>query len=232
MRSKAKIIALIITFILTAVSVQADVISVNFRREGKDAVTGEFGVVPSTNWVNVVIDTVNGTSVANVLGTGLNVTETSTTPGVVAVGDEAAWVGWANRAGVGRNGAALVSFELTNIPYDNYYVIVYFSGWNAGVGAVDDGTTTYYYKFDGLAKPSLVQATSTDSASPSVASYAVFGSAANPLTADSMTLTLTRIASMSGIGGFQIVQVPESKTIGLFLITSAGSLIFRKLKSI
>jgi hypothetical protein len=95
-----------------------------------------------------------------------------------------------------------------------YKVIVYVTGFNANTGAsITDGSTTFYYQtlndpateFSGA----LAQTTTTTDlgagANP-FAQFAVFGSEAAPLTADSITFTVdTLYGGGSGIGGVQIV---------------------------
>lgn len=99
-----------------------------------------------------------------------------------------------------------------------YIAIVYLSGFNLNNGAsITDGTSKFYYQpvdfsvntWDGT----LAQTTTTtdlgDGNAP-VAQYAVFGSTASPLTADSVTFTLdTLYGGGSGFGGVQVVAVPE-----------------------
>jgi hypothetical protein len=113
-----------------------------------------------------------------------------------------------------------------------YYTIIYLSGFDGNNGAsISDGTTTFYYQpvdftvstWDGT----LVQTTTTTdlgSGNAPVAQYAVFGSPSSPLTADSVTFTLdTLYGGGSGLGGVQIVAVPEPSTgmilgVGLALV--------------
>jgi hypothetical protein len=111
-----------------------------------------------------------------------------------------------------------------------YFAVVYLSGFNLNDGAsITDGTSTFYYQpvnfavdtWDGT----LVQTTTTTdlgSANAPVAHYAVFGSPASPLSADSVTFTLdTLYGGGSGLGGVQIVAVPEPST-GMVLGVGLG----------
>jgi hypothetical protein len=102
-----------------------------------------------------------------------------------------------------------------------YYAIVYLSGFDLNDGAsISDGPTTFYYQTVNFASSTwdgtLVQTTTTTdlgSGNAPVAQYAVFGAPTSPLTADSVTFTLdTLYGGGSGLGGVQIVAVPEPST--------------------
>lgn len=105
------------------------------------------------------------------------------------------------------------SFTFSEIPYANYKVVVYLTGYNATntQASISDGTTTYWWRPQPFG-PSLNQTTDTD-ASDGIdqASYAVFGTDENPLTGSSFTLQALLGSSATagaGIGGFQIVEIP------------------------
>lgn len=105
-----------------------------------------------------------------------------------------------------------------------YLAIVYLGGFNANLGsAITDGTSTFFYRPlpAPVAPVSFVQTTQTTdlgSGSNPIAQYAVFGSISSPLTANSITFTLdTLYSSGAGIGGVQIVGVPEPTTAALLL---------------
>ncbi|MFA5688073.1 MAG: hypothetical protein WC959_02825 [Kiritimatiellales bacterium] len=234
MRNKEKIIVLVAALMLAALSTPADVISVNFFRTGninRDGVAADFsGVVPGT-WTNIVIAT-NGFAITDLGGTGLDI---SSSAGVTVAGNTN-WANWVNCAGFGHNTAgSQVTMTLSDIPYDQYYIIVYLCGWNDRRGSLSDGSTTYYYTMptiDGSNPPYLSQVTNTDSNSiaSAVGTYVLFGSTENPLTADSLTMTVSAIQANVGIGGFQLVQVPEPAAVGTFVLGGVLVLLFRRLK--
>ena len=128
-------------------------------------------------------------------------------------------------------------FTLTNIPYSNYSIYVYFSSDTAGrtafitdgtvtqVGTgngdatqntfVPNGATTYDFSTIGPAETSganalFVQTTDTSGLYPA-ADYAVFSG----LTGASQTVTLQSLVNdgWGGIAGFQVVAVPEPMTL-------------------
>jgi hypothetical protein len=112
-----------------------------------------------------------------------------------------------------------------------YYAIVYVGGFNANTGAsISDGTSTFYYRPNPAPVApygSFVQTTQTTdlgAGNNPIAQYAVFGSQATPLTADSITFTLdTLTGGGAALGGVQIIAVPEPTTSVLLL--SGGLLL-------
>lgn len=109
--------------------------------------------------------------------------------------------------------------SLSQIPYAQYDVIIYFSADTAGRnGAVTDGTSTFYFSTLGSASVSganalLVQTTDTTGANPG-ANYAVFSG----LTGSSQTFTVDPKSGNDqwlGIAGFQVVSVPEPGALAL-----------------
>lgn len=127
--------------------------------------------------------------------------------------------GYLNAGPAGWNPSVTASsVAITEIPYPNYDVIVYFSSDVAGrEGSVTDGTTTYYFNTTGPASISssnaaLAQATDTTTTGYTVgANYAVFSG----LTGNSKTITVQMRDNdeWGGIAGFQVVadlgSVPE-----------------------
>ncbi len=104
------------------------------------------------------------------------------------------------------------SFTFSEIPYANYKVVAYLTGYNATntQASISDGSTTYWWRPQPYG-PALNQTTDTD-ASDGIdqASYAVFGTDENPLTGSSFTLQALLGSSATagaGIGGFQIVEI-------------------------
>jgi hypothetical protein len=111
-----------------------------------------------------------------------------------------------------------------------YFAIVYVGGFNANTGAsITDGNTTFFYK--PLASPTapvtFVQTTQTSdlgSGNNPTAQYAVFGSLESPLTSDSVTFTLNTLSGGgAGLGGVQIVSVPEPASAAL---VGMGAVLF------
>jgi hypothetical protein len=102
-----------------------------------------------------------------------------------------------------------------------YKAIVYLTGFNSNTGAsISDGTSTYYFQTASPADATQVQTLDIDSGDGyDVANYAVFGSDLSPLTADSITFTLdTLVGGGSGLGGVQLVAIPEPTTFGILAL--------------
>jgi hypothetical protein len=96
-----------------------------------------------------------------------------------------------------------------NFP-EGYYVIVYLSGWTTNTRAsISDGTTTKWYQTPTTSPFTLSETTQTSDLGEGLnpeATYAIFGSTASPLTADSITFALDNVlGGGTGIGGVQIV---------------------------
>jgi hypothetical protein len=121
---------------------------------------------------------------------------------------------------------------LSQIPYAQYDVYVYFSADTANrLGSIGDGSTTYYFSTIGPAEisganASLIQTTDTTGASP-LADYAKFSGE----TASSLTLTCNALGGNDqwlGIAGFQIVAVPEPGTMTLAALGGLALLRLRR----
>ena len=129
------------------------------------------------------------------------------------------------------------SFTISEIPYDNFKVITYLTGYNATntQASISDGTTTYWWRPKPFAA-ALSQTTDTDSNDGiEQGNYAIFGTEQNPLTGNSVTLQALLGESATtgaGIGGFQIVEVvPEPSTGLLSLLALAGVALRRQRNS-
>ena len=142
--------------------------------------------------------------------------------------------------------------ELSNLNQaysQGYDLVVYLSGDSLNLGAsvtVNEGVnhtgydrstgTTYWYKTANttstFANNGFIQGTVTGATAPgtgggdyAVANYVVF----EGLTADSLTITAEAVLqNKAGIGGFQIVAIPEPATIGFMGIAGSGLLFLRK----
>jgi hypothetical protein len=121
---------------------------------------------------------------------------------------------------------------LSQIPYAQYDVYVYFSSDASGrIGSITDGTTKYYFSTLGSASISgpdalLTQTTDTSNAFP-LANYARFSGE----TAGSLTLTCDALGGNDqwlGIAGFQVVEVPEPGTMALLAIGGLALVRFRR----
>ena len=129
------------------------------------------------------------------------------------------------------------SFTFSEIPYANYKVVAYLTGYNATntQASISDGTTTYWWRPKPFAA-ALSQTTDTDSNDGiEQGNYAIFGTEQNPLTGNSVTLQALLGESATtgaGIGGFQIVEVvPEPSTGLLSLLALAGVALRRQRNS-
>jgi hypothetical protein len=100
-----------------------------------------------------------------------------------------------------------------------YKAIVYLTGFNGNTGAsISDGTTTFFYQTDGSPAPGapVITTDTVDDGVYPVAQYAVFGGDLSPLNADTITFTLDTLAGGgSGLGGVQLVAIPEPATVSI-----------------
>ncbi len=116
------------------------------------------------------------------------------------------------RAGVvaWTNGSASVTFNNLNANFTNgYAVIVYLSGEEGNAGArISDGTSTFWFQTADPASGALIRTLDTTHADGvDVASYAVFGSAAGPLTNDAVSFSMNSATGAAAfISGVQIVD--------------------------
>lgn len=105
------------------------------------------------------------------------------------------------------------SVAISQIPYANYNIIVYFSADQAGrEGSVINGASAFYFSSLGAASvagsnATLTQTTSTTTADYAGASYAVFSGLSGA--SQTITVQMRDNDEWGGIAGFQIVAVPE-----------------------
>jgi hypothetical protein len=211
----------------TVLSAQASSISWNVDQFG--TVSSTAGTVSAANWNNTTPG--GGSPWVNKIVTDLN--DDTGTPSTLDI-SYGSWGAWRIQAsnpgtdGDGSNNKELLngylnagpagwnpsvtasSVAISQIPYANYDVIVYFSSDVAGrEGSVTDGTTTYYFNTTGPASIAgsnavFAQATDTTTAGHSVgANYAVFSG----LSGASRTITVQMRDNdeWGGIAGFQVV---------------------------
>ena len=111
----------------------------------------------------------------------------------------------------GENAAATV---ISEIPYQNYKIVVYLTGYDGNNASyISDGTTTYYWDPKAFSKI-LNQTTQTSYEQGTTAikaNIAIFGTDEVPLTSPSVTFNFGLAPGASGgggIGGYQIIEVP------------------------
>lgn len=114
-----------------------------------------------------------------------------------------------------------VSFSGLNAQFaSGYFAIVYVNGAPANPGAaVTDGTTTYFFQTSNPANTTPMLITDVNSGDGyQTGNYALFGSTSSPLTADTITFSIPTgsiVANNAGIGGVQLVAVPEPGKMAL-----------------
>lgn len=213
-----------------AFPLQASIVSWNYDRNSTVTGNAVAGISPATNWnnswpANPTTDLMdkNGES------TTLDLAYTSfnnwniqgTHPGLDGDGtsNKELLNGYLNAGPAAWNPAITSSsVTLSQIPYPNYDIIIYFSSDGADrEGTVSDGTTTYHFKTLGAASISgtnavLAQATDTTTAGYSTAgNYAIFSGLSG--VTKTLTVQMRDNDEWGGIAGFQVVadvgSVPE-----------------------
>lgn len=116
-------------------------------------------------------------------------------------------------AGIGST-SSISTLDITEIPYSEYDIILYFCESTSSVSAEDfsftDGTTKFYYESQGsdnFNSGTLTQVTSTDSGTPDTTGNYVRWTS---LTATSTTITMEMIGGTSnrmGAVGMQVIEV-------------------------
>lgn len=226
-RTQSKAAALL-AIAITASSASAAVVSWNYDRYGTVSGSRTAGVVLVANWNNSwpsnpttnLIDDSGATTTVDISYSSFNTWSingnSGPNPGQDADGsyNRELLNGYLNSGPAGWNPPITHSnVVISEIPYTNYNLIVYFSADVAGrEGDVTDGTTTYSFNTVGPASVSgsnaiLAQTTDTAGTYLSTANYAVFSG----LSGASQTLTVQMRDNdeWGGIAGFQIVQIPE-----------------------
>jgi MYXO-CTERM domain-containing protein len=226
-----------------ATGVQAQTISWNFDRNGTlptDA-SSYAGVVSANYWNNSwpadpTVDLLANSGLPSTLDLSYGPTAYAWSiqgshPGQDANGsfNRELLNGYLNAGYAGWNPPVTASFiSLSQIPYSQYDIYVYFSSDVADrPGFITDGTTTFYFNSIGPASVSganalFAQTTETSNANHPQANYAVFSG----LNGGSQNITLQMEVPdlWGGIAGFQVVAVPEptSWAIGLLGFAALG----------
>lgn len=129
---------------------------------------------------------------------------------------------------VGTTGAVSLEFSKLGQEFPHgYYAIVYIGGVALNLGAaVTDGTTVYYFQTPNPADPTPMQVTDTvDDGVYQTGNYVVFGSVEFPLTSDSIVFSIPTgsvASNNAGIGGVQLVGLPEPEYRHFYLDASTG----------
>ena len=228
--------ALIVTSIAMASFVQGDVISWNWDDWG--TVTGAdqvAGVVPAAYWTNSwpdyqTTDLIDSNGNATTLDIGWasfnswNISGAPVHPGQDADGtyNRELLHGYLN-AGPAPWDPPITHTEvsLSEIPYDRYDIIVYFSSDVAGrAGDVSVGGTTYSFLTvgpgsvnDASGNAVFAQTTDTGAAYTTTANYAVFAGLSGA--SQTATVQMRDDDQWAGIAGIQIVQVPAPASLAL-----------------
>lgn len=207
-----------IVMLFSAAIVRSEVISFNFHATSvnNQRVFGEFGVEPVGNWINSSEDMVS--DLQNSEGNATTVDMTRSGGARSGSFSGAPLNGSPMKAGLQFFAASSSPFTLSQIPYANYKVIVYLTGFNGNnASLVSDGNSTYYW--DPKAFSSIltetIQITYEEGTDAVKSNYAVFGSDTAPLTDSSITISFGLAPGASGgggIGGFQIVSLPDPPT--------------------
>lgn len=211
-------LAAFIVMLFSAAIVRSEVISFNFHATSvnNQRVFGEFGVEPVDNWINSSEDMVS--DLQNSEGNATTVDMTRSGGARSGSFSGAPLNGSPMKAGLQFFAASSSPFTLSQIPYANYKVIVYLTGFNGNnASLVSDGNSTYYW--DPKAFSSIltetIQITYEEGTDAVKSNYAVFGSDTAPLTDSSITISFGLAPGASGgggIGGFQIVSLPDPPT--------------------
>jgi hypothetical protein len=208
-----------IVMLFSAAIARADVISFNFHSTSvnNQRVFGEFGVEPVGNWINSSEDMVE--DLQNSEGNATTVDMTRSGGARSGSFSGAPLNGSPMKAGLQFFVASFPPFTLSQIPYANYKVIVYLTGFNGNnASLVSDGNSTYYWDpkaFSSILTETL-QTTYEEGTDAVKSNYAVFGSDTAPLTESSITISFGLAPGASGgggIGGFQIVSLPDPPTM-------------------
>jgi hypothetical protein len=219
---------------------QGQIVSLNITRDGPGSqwigAGTNYGIASlgtvTDGWVNLQQPTnaYNNVNFASGTASTVDAVVPSFSGGAWSVGNSVytntPLMSWLNDSAVG---GATPTFTVSDINASfpaGYFVVAYFSGFLNCTGAsVSDGTDTFYFRplnsgnigsFNGTLTETT-QTTDLGANNNPFAQYAVFGSAATPRTADSLTFTVKMLSGTggAGLGGLQIVAVPEPAALPL-----------------
>jgi len=216
---------LVLVSLAAAATASASSISWNYDRFGTVTGTAVAGVVPVANWNNSwpsnpttdLVDDTGATTTLDITYTSFNDWNIQgSDPGLDgdSTSNKRLLNGYLN-AGNAEWGPSITSssVSITQIPYANYNVIVYFSSDGAGrEGEVTNGASTYYFSTLGAASiagsnATLTQTTSTSNSNYAGGNYAIFSGLNG--TSQTITVQMRDNDEWGGIAGFQVVAVPE-----------------------
>lgn len=232
--------------VAAATGAEAQVVSWNLDRFGTIGATDNAGVVLVNNWNNSwpnnpTVDLVNNTGAATTLDLsygGFNQWSIQGSgPSLDSDGsaNKRLLNGYLNSGPAPWSPAITNSYvSLTQIPYAQYNIYVYFSSDAADrPGYVTDGTTSYFFNTLGAASIAggnalLLQTTETSNANHPGANFAVFSG----LSGASQTLTVQMEQSdmWGGIAGFQVVAVPEPGVLSLGALSVIAFGVARRIR--
>lgn len=216
---------LILVSLAAAATASASSISWNYDRFGTVTGTAVAGVVPVANWNNSwpsnpttdLVDDAGSTTTLDITYTSFNTWSIQgSDPGLDgdSTSNKRLLNGYLN-AGNAEWGPATTSssVSITQIPYESYNLIVYFSSDGADrEGEVTDGASTFYFSTLGAASiagsnATLTQTTSSSNSNYAGANYAVFSGLSGA--SQTITVQMRDNDEWGGIAGFQVVAVPE-----------------------
>lgn len=221
----------------------ADSVSVNFlgvagtgSEVGAAGVGLPYGVESSGVWTNFSMGGTTATDLSDDSGTATTLDITGFNPaGVEFFG--AAYQGTPMNRGAAFYGptGSNVRFQLDDIPYQSYDVIVYLTGFAGNTGSeifLDDGTgasaQSFFWQTPNPANATLVQTTNTTGTAIPVANFATFSG----LSGNSQLFRAQLISGGGGaIGGVQIVDttaVPEPTSLCALGIIGLGLVARRR----
>lgn len=200
------------------------------------------GIVPVANWnnswpSNPVTDLIDDSGAATTLDIAISTFNTWSVmgghPGQDADGtyNKELLNGYLNAGPAPWNPPITYSqIAMTEIPYANYDVIVYFSSDVSGrAGDVTDGATNYSFVTVGPASVSganalFAQTTDTGGTYTTTANYAVFSGLSGA--SQTVKVQMRDLDQWAGIAGFQVVAVPEPASI--MLVALCGLVTLRR----
>jgi hypothetical protein len=215
----------------------AATVSWNYDNNGTVSGTKVAGVEPVANWnnsypSNPTVNLIDDSGASTTLDISYSSYNTyriqGSHPGVDGDGsyNKELLNGYLNAGNAAWNPAITSSsVAISQIPYEYYNIIVYFSSDGAGrEGQVTDGVANYYFSTLGAASiagsnATLTQTTSTSTSDYAAANYAVFSGLSGA--AQTITVQMRDNDEWGGIAGFQVVQVPEPSAallVGLGLL--------------